>query len=166
MTQRRLEDLQLSIPALLTLLANRMTTTGSISYFSACGISAMEYRALTTLALEDNLRAMRVVSVLGQDKSAVSRTLRSLEKQGLIVSALPPGSRRPVFNITQAGRAVRDEAAKIAEERQRLMLDGLSQQERTQLIDMLRRMMANTGKLENLSETLKAQAKFIERVPA
>lgn len=145
-------DLERFVPALLTFVANRLSSTGSAAYMRAFGIGVMEFRVLVMLAVEDAVRAQRIADVIGLDKGAVSRTLKGLQRRGLIVSVLLPGTRRRVYGLSAKGRKVHDGALAIAEKRESLLLDGVSAPDRDRLIAFLHIMLGNMRKLKALAD--------------
>jgi DNA-binding MarR family transcriptional regulator len=158
MSERRLADLKQSIPALLTFVANRLSTASSTSYLRACGIGAMEFRAITTIGLEHGLRAVQIANIIGLDKSALSRTLRTLQERGFVESTLPKHSRRPVFTLTPAGREVQRAGAAIADQLQVLLLEGVGEADRRLLVRVLNDLLENAGKMQAFSQSLPVAA--------
>ena len=145
-------NLERFIPALLIFLSNRLSSTGTAAYMRAFGIGVMEFRVMVMLATEPEIAASRIVEVIGLDKGAVSRTLKALEEQGLVLARLPRDRRRPLYTLSTRGYAVHDRALAIAEKRQDLLLDGIPERDRERLIALLHVMLGNVGKLKALSD--------------
>lgn len=95
------------------------------------------------LAVEDNISANRMVQVIGLDKSAISRALQSLERDGYVSTQVDAkDARRYIVSLTKPGRALHDRVLVTALERERLLLGNLDEQEIETLIGFLHRMTA------------------------
>ena len=136
------------VPSYITVVANKWARSSSALYLRLFGIGIVDWRLISLLAIEPWIQASRVDEVVGMDKGAVSRSLRQLEKRGLAMTrrnAVDP--RRREMALTPAGRALHDEIAEIALERERLLLKGFSQQEKDVLLGLLARMRGNLADL-------------------
>jgi DNA-binding MarR family transcriptional regulator len=151
-----IDQLRSSIPALLTYVSNQLSITGSISYMQCAGVGIMEFRVLTTLAAAPRLRASAIVQSIGLDKSAVSRTLKSLQENGLVVATVKPGARRPDYSLSTEGQRIHASASVIAARRRALLLKGMSEADRQRLIALLRVMHDNIPLLKSLTDEVKA----------
>ncbi|MNN33100.1 Transcriptional regulator SlyA [compost metagenome] len=95
------------------------------------------------LAVESHINANRMVQVIGLDKSAVSRALQVLERDGYITSTVDPAdARRYTVALTDPGRELHDRVLVTALKRESLLLNGLSPDEVELLISFLHRMSA------------------------
>jgi DNA-binding MarR family transcriptional regulator len=129
------------VPALLTSLTNKMSSGASACYRKHFGIGIVEWRILAMLAVEDKISANRIVQVIGLDKSAVSRSLQVLEREGNVATEIDEkDARRYTVSLTQSGRALHDRVLKTALERERLLLSGLNEDEVEALVGFLHRM--------------------------
>lgn len=159
---RKTLDLQRYVPALVTLLSNRLTNSGSMIYRSLLGVGASEMRVIVLLAAEPNISGNRIGMVTGLDKAAVSRALKSLESSKLItVSADPSHHRRQSIALTRLGERLHERGFAISLEREELLLKGLTRQERDLAIDLLNRMLTNLPALEALSEEASAEPRSV-----
>jgi DNA-binding MarR family transcriptional regulator len=145
-------DLDRFVPALLTFIANRLTNSGSATYRRRFGIGMMDFRILAMLSIESGISGARIVEVIDLDKAAVSRTLASLEKRGL-VSVAPGVGRARILRLTAEGRKIYDAAWQVALERENRLLSGLSEEERELLIKLLLRLLAATPHVAELVES-------------
>lgn len=137
MTGQRL-DLQNYIPALLTFVSNKLSHGASTTYRRLFGVGVTEWRILSLLALEPSIPAQRICFVIGFDKALVSRTVRALEAQGYVtVRPDAKDSRRTVIALTARGLELHDRIIAVALERERLLLDGMSERDRKTLIRLL-----------------------------
>ncbi|GLZ86966.1 transcriptional regulator [Metapseudomonas resinovorans] len=129
------------VPALLTFLANKLATGASQCYRKHFGIGVVEWRMLSMLAVENGITANRICQVIGLDKSAVSRSLQALEAAGHVSSQVDPqDNRRNTVSLTASGRELHDRVLKVALERERRLLSGLSTEEVDTLIALLGRL--------------------------
>lgn len=131
------------VPGLLTFLANKLATGASLCYRKHFGIGVVEWRMLSMLAVESDITANRICQAIGLDKSAVSRSLQTLEAAGRVRSqADPKDARSSTVSLTEAGKALHDRVLKVAMERERRLLSGLSAAEVDTLVDLLGRLHA------------------------
>jgi DNA-binding MarR family transcriptional regulator len=141
-------DLPRYVPAYITVVANKWSRSSSARYLRLFEIGIVDWRLMSLLAIEPWIQASRVDEVVGMDKGAVSRSLRTLEKRGLAMTrrnAVDP--RRREMALTPAGRAMHDEIAEIALDRERRLLKGFSEQEKEVLLGFLARMRNNVSEL-------------------
>jgi DNA-binding MarR family transcriptional regulator len=142
-------DLQRNVPALLVFLANKLTASASGLYRAHFGVGTTEWRVMALLAIEPDIAAKRICEVIGFDKAAVSRTIQLLRERGLIaVRPLPQNSRSATLALTTKGRKLHDRIMLVALERERRLLSCLAADEARDLIDMLNRMHANLGAVD------------------
>ena len=151
---RKTLDLQRYVPALVTLLSNRLTNSGSAIYRRRLGVGATEMRCHRNFGRRtQHSSGHRIVTITGLDKAAVSRALKSLEAMKLItVGADPSHGRRQSIALTRAGERLHEQGFAISLEREDLLLEGFSRQERELAITLLNRMLTNLPPLEALSE--------------
>lgn len=150
---RKTLDLQRYVPALVTIVSNRLTNSASMIYRRRLGVGATEMRVIVILAAERNISGHRIVTITGLDKAAVSRALRSLEAMKLISIGVDPShGRRQSIALTRAGERLHAQGFAISLEREDLLLKGFSRQERELAISVLNRMLTNLPLLEALSE--------------
>ena len=136
------------IPALLTIVSNKLASSASVVYRQSFGINATECRVILTLAVEPGISGQRISQVIGFDKGLVSRTVRSLEKLKYItVGQDEGGGRRTRLALTRAGHELNDRIIEIALGREKLLLSGFSKKETVLIISLLRRMLKNTERL-------------------
>jgi len=132
------------VPGLLTFLTNKMSSGASACYRKHFGIGIVEWRVLSMLAVETDINANRMVQVIGLDKSAVSRALQVLEREGYTTSKVDSeDARRHTVSLTKKGQALHDRVLVTALERENLLLSGLEGEEVELLISFLHRMSSN-----------------------
>ncbi|MFI8481382.1 MarR family winged helix-turn-helix transcriptional regulator [Pseudomonas sp. NPDC078700] len=141
-------DLSRYVPAMLTFLANKLSTGASISYRKHFGIGVVEWRVIALMAVEDQITANRICQVIGLDKSAVSRSLQLLEKAGRITGQVDSqDARRYAVSLTAEGRALHDRVLKVALEREQRLLSDLDPTEVETLINLLARLQTKVAQV-------------------
>lgn len=131
------------VPALLNFLSNKLSAGASQCYRKHFGIGVVEWRMLSMLAVENDITANRISQTIGLDKSAVSRSLQALEKAGHVRSQVDiKDARRNTVSLTASGKGLHARVLKVALERERRLLSGLSEAEVDTLIELLGRLHA------------------------
>ncbi|SDA92127.1 DNA-binding transcriptional regulator, MarR family [Pseudomonas sp. NFACC15-1] len=98
------------------------------------------------LAVEEDITANRIAQVIGLDKAAVSRALKTLIQSEDIATKVNSNDGRSVtLSLTDKGFQLHDKIIAIALERERRLLAGLSEKEIETLLDLLRRMHGNVS---------------------
>ncbi len=140
-------DLSRCVPALLTGLANKLSSSSSTVYRQRFGIGFVEWRVICHLAVEDWSTGARISQMVGLDKAAVSRSMTVLLERGLI--RLRPGSgRRTEASLTEDGRHLKDEILAVAHAREDRLLAGLSPDELETLIRTLKTLTRNVAVMD------------------
>ncbi len=138
------------VPALLMFLSNKLSSGASQCYRKHFGIGVVEWRMLSMLAVENDITANRICQTIGLDKSAVSRSLQSLEVAGHICSQVDSkDARRYTVSLTDSGKALHERVLKVALERERRLLSGLSASEVDTLIELLGRLHAQVANVND-----------------
>ena len=136
------------VPLLLSHVANMLTANASRTYFKHHGLAVTEWRVIRVLAAEPRLSQGRIAHMMGINKSSVSRSAEALINRGLIVDEPDPTDpRRILLSLTPAGEALHDETVVTAMARDALFLDGISDEERTILVRLLKQLRANLPKM-------------------
>lgn len=141
-------DLDRSIPVLVTILANRITTSGSFTFRRLHGLGSTEWKVLSTIAIESGVTGARISQLVGLDRAAVSRTLKIFRDRKLTqVDQHERHKNYQSVTLTPAGRALHDKALLTAFSREAVLLSDFTGQEREQLIHFLQRLLKNAGDL-------------------
>jgi DNA-binding MarR family transcriptional regulator len=120
-----------------TLLAHRVLVLsntlgkGAVRlYAGQFGIPLAEWRLLATLALDETASVTSLASTLAVDKGWISRTARSMADKGLLTFPSDrSGSKHNPIQLTAAGWALYQEILPAAQERNRQLLDTLTDEE-------------------------------------
>ena len=127
--------------ALIVLLANKLTSGASSAYRDSFGVGTIESRILAHAAAERWITPQRICKLGGLDKGGVSRSMKFLHERGLISVRTSAADARSVeLALTARGQAVQGRIARIAGERERRLLSGLTRPEVRTLLDTLRRL--------------------------
>jgi len=107
-------------------------------------LSGEEWEALSVLRRVGNAEATpgRLAQDLNLTPGAATARLDRLERKGLVRRQPHPTDRRTIrVELTAAGERVWREAATVPRQREQLIIEHLSEAERRQLNDLLRRLM-------------------------
>lgn len=145
-TARNTLNLERYVPALVTFLANKLSSGASACYRKHFGVGVVEWRLVALLAVESNITANRICQAIGLDKGAVSRSLKQLEEAGYVAfSKDESDGRRMLITLTPSGKCLHDRIIKVALKREELLLGDFSDAELDTLVDLLLRMNERVG---------------------
>lgn len=134
-------DFDCYIPAYLSFLAGKLSTSASALYRPKFGIGITDWRIMALLAAEPWIAAHRICNATGLDKAAVSRCLRGLKKASLIdIDPDRYDQRKQLVALTRKGVALHDRIVDLAVAREEALLEGLSDAERKTLLRLLMHM--------------------------
>jgi DNA-binding MarR family transcriptional regulator len=133
-------DLDHYVPAYLTYLAGKMSSSASATYRPRFGVGITDWRIMALLATEPWITAGRICDVIGLDKGAVSRSVREMKKSGIV--EIGEDQYRQSIALTHKGLGLHDRIVKLSLARERQLLKNFSAAERKQLINFLARMHA------------------------
>jgi DNA-binding MarR family transcriptional regulator len=137
------------LPVFFAGIANKWSRGASKVFLNHFGVGALDWVVISMMAIEPGISALRICQGTASDKASVSRCLTQLEAKGLIVGkAQGRDPRRRMLELTPAGYDLHDQLLAIALERERLLLQGLSETEIETLIGLLRRVQGNVIALQ------------------
>jgi DNA-binding MarR family transcriptional regulator len=137
-------DLTTHIPTIIAICANRLSRSASRFYRERYGIGIVEWRALIFIGRQPKTSANEICRGTDLDKGAVSRSLRVLQRGGLIqIAAHGSDSRRRTITLTKKGRALHDRMVPAAQQRHRRLVAGISGAEMDALMRTIRRIEAH-----------------------
>ncbi|MEO1192206.1 MAG: MarR family winged helix-turn-helix transcriptional regulator [Pseudomonadota bacterium] len=149
---RQLLDMDSSVLSQVHFVGNCIQTTGSASYRRWFGVGIPEFRLLVVVSNEPGCSGARVHEIMGLDLGAISRSLRQMEKKGLVVStahARHPSYRR--WYMTKRGAALHDRICVMTGKREAALLKGFSKAETFQLLSYLHRLFENADELKRIA---------------
>ena len=139
---RSVLDLDTYIPFLISAIGNKWSRSASALYLKRFGVGVTEWRIMAMLAIEPGITAYRICQVIGLDKAATSRALRTLEDRGLVVSHQEdPQNHRRTVALTEAGGTLHDAIIAVAHAREAILVSALTRDEVGQLAALLRRVL-------------------------
>ena len=137
-------DLENYVPAFLTWIANKLSSSASLIYRRRFGVGIVEWRIMALLAVEPWITAGRICEVIGLDKAGVSRSVRFLLDKRLVETRYRDNNnRRQFIALTRAGIELHDRIALVARAREEQLLTGFSDAERAAAVRLLTRMHEN-----------------------
>lgn len=138
------------LPYRLSVLSNTVSTTVARAYDKRFKVSIPEWRVIAILGRFPGLSAVEVAERTMLDKVAVSRAVTKLIKKGRIDREFADADkRRSILNLSEDGKKLHDEIAELALGFERDLLEGLSQDELTQLNSLMERLMARARLIGN-----------------
>ena len=122
----------------LMVLANLLKRGAILRYKRLAGLSSVEFGLVASLGRRPPMSVARLAEAVGQDKGQISRALAELVSRKLIAkSANPKDSREVLVSLTPAGLAAHDAIVAGAQERNRRLLEHLSEAEFQTLLRQL-----------------------------
>jgi DNA-binding MarR family transcriptional regulator len=137
------------VPAYLTFLAGKISSSASAIYRPKFGVGITDWRIMALLATEPWISAGRICDVIGLDKAAVSRAVRGLKSTGIVEIRHPDDDHsRQLVALTRKGLSLHDRIVKLSSQREQQLLSSFSAAERKMLVNFLSRMHAHVIDLE------------------
>jgi DNA-binding MarR family transcriptional regulator len=125
----------------LMVLANLLKRGAIIRYKRLAGLSSVEFGLVASLGRRPPLSVARLADAVGMDKGQISRALAGLVSRKLVArSGNPRDNREVLVCLTRAGLAAHDAIVAGAQERTQRLLEGLSDDDVTMLLDHIDRL--------------------------
>jgi DNA-binding MarR family transcriptional regulator len=125
----------------LMVLANLLKRGAIIRYKRLAGLSSVEFGLVASLGRRPPLSVARLADAVGMDKGQISRALAGLVSRKLVArSGNPRDNREVLVCLTRAGLAAHDAIVAGAQERTQRLLEGLSEDDVTMLLDHIDRL--------------------------
>jgi DNA-binding MarR family transcriptional regulator len=138
------------LPYRLAVLSNTVSTTVARAYDKRFKVSIPEWRVIAILGRFPGLSAVEVAERTMLDKVAVSRAVTKLIKKGRVDREFADADkRRSILNLSEEGRQLHDEIATLALGFERDLLEGLSEEELSQLNNIMERLLARARLIGN-----------------
>ena len=154
-------DLENYVPAFLTWIANKLSSSASLIYRRRFGVGIVEWRIMALLAVEPWITAGKICEVIGLDKAGVSRSVRFLLDKGYVETRYRDNNnRRQFIALTRAGIELHDQIALVASTREEQLLTGFSDEERAMAVRLLTRMHEN---LPHVGDELSGKGETAEK---
>ena len=141
-------DLENSVTVVVSMIANRITNSGSAIFRARHSLGSTDWKVLSTIAVEPAVTGMRISQLVGLDRSAVSRVLKHFAAAGLVeIGQSDRQSNYQEVTLTEAGQKLHDEAILTAFEREDFLIEPFSDAERVLLLKLLHRLLARASRL-------------------
>ena len=128
----------------LMVLANLLKRGAILRYKRLAGLSSVEFGLVASLGRHPPMSVARLAEAVGMDKGQISRALAELVARKLVAKAdNPRDSRETLVCLTKAGLAAHDVIVAGAQDRNRRLLEALSQTDLELLL----------GQIDRLTET-------------
>lgn len=138
------------LPYRLSVLSNTVSRGLARLYSEQFAMTIPEWRVMAVLGSFGPMTANEVAARAAMDKVQVSRAVSRLLKAGRLSRAEDPGDRRrAVLDFTSQGRAVYQEIVPLALARERVLLDGLSDEDRATLDRVLQTLLDRGQAIED-----------------
>jgi DNA-binding MarR family transcriptional regulator len=126
-------------PYFLGTIANRWTAASSRRYLREFGVGIAEWRVLASLRSLGQATSLDTANLTGMDPAAVTRALSQLEDKGCAepVAGRFIGRTKP-FALTEKGMALYADMRRVALEREAVLLQDLTPDDRRELLRLLR----------------------------
>jgi len=122
----------------LVLLADVIARAASETFESGFGVKNTELRILVQLSGKDALAVNEIARRTRVDKAWISRSIRAMERRGLVLRARhPTDTRASLVSLSAKGRKLIEELAPVAKARNDRLLQGLDRAEVNRLQDAL-----------------------------
>lgn len=97
------------------------------NYMQEAGITAAQFTLLIALVLAPDTSVTKLSSVLGTDRTTLSRSLKPLEEAGIVLTEPGEDKRKKVVTLTKKGKSVLDKAIPRWMEAQEAFVDKMGQ---------------------------------------
>jgi len=131
----------------LIVLANLLKRGAMLRYKRLAGLSSVEFGLVASLGRRPPMSVISLAEAVGMDKGQISRALAELVSRKLVAKAVNPRDNREVLVcLTRTGLAAHDAIVAGAQERNRRLLEQISEDDLAALlaqIDRLTKIAAN-----------------------
>ncbi len=146
---RPIIDITAYTPYFLSAVNNALSRGASQYYLKMFGIGIVEWRVMSMLAIEPDIRARRICKVVSLDKSGTSRALKRLQElEHVSFEAAPSDPRRKIWRLNAQGYALHDRILLEALERERKLIKGVDPADLEVFLKVIRQMRQNVDTLE------------------
>jgi DNA-binding MarR family transcriptional regulator len=123
-------------------LANVLRRSSTLVYRARLGLGQIEWRIVALVGEHGPISLNALAELMDVDKGQASRGVSALVARGLLLRQYRRGGRGVEITLAGPGLRLYDDLMASASERNRLLLEGLSETERTQLFLLLDRLTA------------------------
>src|SRR6266478_5046077 len=125
----------------MMVLANLLKRGAILRYKRLAGLSSVEFGLVASMGRRPAMSVIRLAEAVGMDKGQISRALAELVSRKLVAKAVNPrDNRETLVCLTKAGLAAHDAIVAGAQERNRRLMEQLSETELEVLLDQIDRL--------------------------
>ena len=141
-------ELDQYVPYFLGTIANRWTAASSRRYLREFGVGIAEWRVLASLRTLGQATSLDAANLTGMDPAAVTRALSQLQEKGCAepVAGRFAGRTKP-FALTGKGMSLYADMRRVAQDREAILLQDLTESDREELLRLLRLLHARLPEL-------------------
>jgi DNA-binding MarR family transcriptional regulator len=139
-------------------LANMLRRSGTLVYGRKFGLSQVEWRVLALVGEHAPITLNALAELMGLDKGQISRGVSALVSRQLLLREYRRNGRGIAITLGARGAELHRELMTAAIERNRLLLDGMSAAETSELLKILDR-------LTRLAQAILTREQGVERPP-
>lgn len=109
------------------------------------GIGYSQYKILKVLQLHPQLQQRKIADALGQTEASISRQIKLMIEQSMLVTRINPQNRREHITVlTARGQRLADEATAILERYHEPVVSALSARQQKVMVELLELMHAQS----------------------
>lgn len=139
------------LPLLLSVVRSRMRQV-SLHFLAPHGLTPQQFQVLAVLETNSGICHKDLAGTIGMDKPTTSRLLQTLQRKGWILIQPDPAHRRRLrIGLSPEGARVIGQLDAFRQSFRAGMEEGMAPSERQQLRDLLRKLMLNLDRLEQVS---------------
>ncbi|WP_005035767.1 MarR family winged helix-turn-helix transcriptional regulator [Holophaga foetida] len=139
------------LPLLLTLVRSRVKQV-SLQFLAPHNLTPPQFQVLAVLESNPGICHKNLAGALGMDKPTATRILQTLQKKAwILIEPDPTHGRRLRIKLSPEGARVLGQIAEFRHTFREGLEEGMDPAERQQLRELLRRLMLNLDRLEQVS---------------
>src|SRR5258708_6301121 len=132
----------------LMVLANLLKRGAILRYKRLAGLSSVEFGLVASLGRRPPMSVIRLAEAVGMDKGQISRALAELVSRKLVAKAVNPRDNREVLVcLTRTGLAAHDAIVAGAQERNRCLLELMSEGDLAALLAQVDRLTKTAAEM-------------------
>ena len=132
----------------LMVLANLLKRGAILRYKRLAGLSSVEFGLVASLGRRPPMSVVRLAEAVGQDKGQISRALAELVSRKLVAKAVNPRDNREVLvSLTRTGLGAHDAIVAGAQERNRRLLEQMSEGDLATLLSQVDRLTKTAAEM-------------------
>jgi DNA-binding MarR family transcriptional regulator len=136
-------DRTVYIPHFLNTLNNKLSSGASDLYIQIFGIGISDWRVLSVAVKNAGCSGNFIAEQMDAHKAIISRSVQFLRDEGYL--RLVPEGKHKLIYVTKKGESLYSDVARVALEREKLLLKGLSEEQQTTLRHLLAHLLSNVA---------------------